>query len=446
VSLAGAPRAVAFARAVAMPRLSRLQLAAIAYFVVVFGGTNFLFVDAAGRAATNPVYAGAWGVIYAAVGLGLACDLMIARRLPLDAKGLLFAAIPAVSAIWSIEPGASASYGASFTLGVLAGALLAVRMDLESFLDCLLKAVQVLAAASIALLLIAPQHAIYNDFMQRASYLGLPAISGVMPHKNAAALAYVVGLTLLLARRERSRPLAFGGWLTAFLGLGLASGSALFPVLALVAAAFALLSKPRGRSLIVPLFIAVVAASSLAVMGVERLVPDWVYASLGRTSHLTGRTAIWAIGVGLVAQHPWLGYGFEAAFRSEALYQRELIHQFSWYRAPHAHNSYLQAAIAVGLPAAAAMFAVLGTALAAAANKARSLDAQAHHLIAFSAVILIFCVAGASENFLMQHNGVFAVLAGALMAYVRPTFSLPASPRQPSWKRFAGHAALEGRS
>jgi exopolysaccharide production protein ExoQ len=422
--------------------MSRLQMAATAYLVIAFGGANFLFLDGDGRAATNPLYAGIWGVVCVGVGLALLRDMLVERSFPLDTRGLLFAAIPLLSTIWSIEPGSTAFYGGSFTVGVLSGALLAVRLAPAAFLTSLLRAVQVLAIASLLLLLLWPQRAIYHDFMARQSYLGFPAIEGVMPHKNIAAVAYAVGIALLAGRRRSMRPAIFVGWLAGFAIMGLATGSALFPVLlALIGLA---VSSPvsRTRRLILPVFILIVVIASLAASGVDRLAPDWLYKALGRSSELTGRTSIWAIGVHLVSERPWLGYGFEAAFRSDALYRSELVHEFGWYRPPHAHNSYLQAAISVGLPGAAAMFAALGAALAGVGRSALP-DRRAARLVTLSIAILIFCVAGASENVLMQYNGAFAILVGALMTYVR-TPAARAAP-QPLWTAASVQPSLGAR-
>jgi O-antigen ligase len=67
---------------------------------------------------------------------------------------------------------------------------------------------------------------------------------------------------------------------------------------------------------------------------------------LGRSSALTGRTPLWSSLLPFIADRPLLGYGFGDAFWNK--YQYAIALGGTWHP-PHAHNAFVDFALALGL-------------------------------------------------------------------------------------------------
>ncbi len=88
-------------------------------------------------------------------------------------------------------------------------------------------------------------------------------------------------------------------------------------------------------------------ASGVLVGYASFLSFDSVNEMLGRSSNLTGRLGIWMAVEKLIEQRPLLGYGY--GFWDATSQQRLLIWQSINFRAPHAHNEYLDCMLQVGV-------------------------------------------------------------------------------------------------
>ena len=77
----------------------------------------------------------------------------------------------------------------------------------------------------------------------------------------------------------------------------------------------------------------------------------------------TGRTDLWTFGLEFVQKSPWFGYGFESFWGTARIVAIEQPIELSWdvRGIVHGHNSWLDAAIAFGLPGA--FFITLGLTL-----------------------------------------------------------------------------------
>lgn len=84
---------------------------------------------------------------------------------------------------------------------------------------------------------------------------------------------------------------------------------------------------------------------------------------LGKDMTLTGRTVLWQRAQVLIAEHPWLGHGFQAFWR------RDYVEAEGRWRSFHMpsrtgfnfHNLYLEAAVGLGWIGVAALVGVLAT-------------------------------------------------------------------------------------
>lgn len=71
---------------------------------------------------------------------------------------------------------------------------------------------------------------------------------------------------------------------------------------------------------------------------------DAVLEALGRNATLTGRTTIWNVSMDLAAQRPWLGWGMWGAFSPASP-----IHDALTWAPAHAHNSWVDTLLTVGV-------------------------------------------------------------------------------------------------
>jgi exopolysaccharide production protein ExoQ len=75
-----------------------------------------------------------------------------------------------------------------------------------------------------------------------------------------------------------------------------------------------------------------------------------VFGLLGKDATLTGRTQIWAAVMHRIDERPWLGYGYAATWDNTAPYGplSWIIHD-AGFRPHHAHNSWLEQWLALGV-------------------------------------------------------------------------------------------------
>ncbi len=74
---------------------------------------------------------------------------------------------------------------------------------------------------------------------------------------------------------------------------------------------------------------------------------------MGADATFTGRTSIWQFGLEKLSQTPWRGFGLESFWEAAVVRQAENPYYLDWdvRGIVHAHNGYLDIAIAMGVPA-----------------------------------------------------------------------------------------------
>ncbi len=177
---------------------------------------------------------------------------------------------------------------------------------------------------------------------------------GVYDHKNIAS--YVMGAFAMI------------GWFVArngrpFMGLMLALLSIVFvifagskTVLAILPVAFVAARVARWttfaplRLVVIVLPVGLLAFATLGAVlhppvlkTLQSIVPNLTY---------TGRTDLWVFGLQYLAEVPWLGYGFESFWGTARVTALEQPIELAWdvRGIVHGHNSWLDSAIAFGLP------------------------------------------------------------------------------------------------
>lgn len=250
-------------------------------------------------------YVGVYGITCLLIVMQFRRFIYLSTREPLL---LLLIGVALISVLWSVAP--QVTLRSSFALigTTLFGAYLAVRFSLREQLQLLAWALGIAALFSLAFAFALPEYGVMNDARGEAW-------RGIYHHKNVLgrlmSLSTAVFFFLALGGR-RHRWLTWCGFCLS-LGLLLLSGAKT----ALVVLLTVLILLPLYRALreaytiIVPILITCVFAVGGGLVWLSSNL-DSTFGVLGRDATLTGRTDIWSAVVGMIAERPWLGYGYSA--------------------------------------------------------------------------------------------------------------------------------------
>lgn len=264
-----------------------------------------------------------------AAAYGLAALLLAGRwdRRAASLPLLALMVLPALSALWSPDPGLTLRRSLALWGTTLFGLYLGLAFT-EAQLRRLVVAVALAGAVASAWVL-----AFLGDQGLMAYGEVGRVWQGAYPHKNILAL--VMALSLLCLLRPPFRPgrvvLAAG---LAVLLVGANSATAMIALAVALACAWL---PPRAA------WLALAAAPALLVVDAALLTD-----LLGRDTSLTNRLPLWKFVFQHIAEQPWLGWGygtFFAGLDSPAAEQWALSGLFE----AHAHNGGLQVLLDVGL-------------------------------------------------------------------------------------------------
>lgn len=256
-----------------------------------------------------------------------------------------FAAFALLSSLWAERPGAVILASSITLLALVFGLSSGRRLDAHSAVLAVMLFAFVATVSSVVLAIAAPHIAIVQEGYQSGS------LKGIYTHRNHLAYVAFLGVTSALVGASLLRlrwvphlvlvVCSFGLWQTR-------SASAIF--LLLVSAALLLIVrtlsmaglKYRALVLFVCSFGVVVSVWVLST-GAGR-----VLSLLDRDPTLTGRTDIWRLVLAAWAERPLLGYGWGVPWLAESTVQNWVSFQ-AGFRVFHAHNSYLDVLLQVGV-------------------------------------------------------------------------------------------------
>lgn len=254
-----------------------------------------------------------------------------------------------LSSVWSINPAATLrgglQYGSTILCAVVAARIAGPRGLVVGAL-----------VACNAVLLYSTMFGYYDYDVIDGSY----AFEGAFSSKNQlgffASLAILFGLMAVFSRGA-------GVWIK-----GLAVGTVLFGAVLLklcqsatsiatvgvtggvvVGLFVARRISPTPRSIIVLLGMAFVAV--LAVAAVQVGAFESFLGAFGKDSTLTGRTYLWSVGIETAREQPFVGLGY-LAFWTQGYGPAEVLWEDFYIPARtgfHFHNSYIEAAVGLGL-------------------------------------------------------------------------------------------------
>jgi O-antigen ligase len=239
---------------------------------------------------------------------------------------------------------------------------------------------------------------------------------GVMVQKNmlGEASTFAAIFFLVVTVKKVVHPalgsLLFVSSVVALIGSRSRTAEAVF-VVSVVGIGLLVIRRPKGTS--AP-WIAAVLVVACAV------VPFFIgpiAARLGYNKPLNGRTLLWSAALDMIKRRPLTGYGFSAVWgrgRATLLPQLPVTANRS---ATHAHNSIINIATELGVPAAMIECVFLIRALS---NAMRLFDRESTAFALFAAgFVLAVVFEGFNENVMLQIHSLFWILLVALAVAVR---------------------------
>jgi len=351
--------------------------------------------------------------------LGLSLLLLARHRRelrPLLAAGwpvLLPVLVAALSPAWSLDAQESLRAAVSLEAYTAFGLWLALRFDAAEQHRLVAGVLALITAGSALTVLVAPELGVMREVHPGAW-------NGLYFHKNALAGYLALGV-LACGLLALAQPLA-RAWAGSAAALALAmlvparsvGGAAALALAAApvgLAAGLRRLARPARIRAAIPVAMALAAIAALALAMAPRLL-----ALVGRDVTLTRRTEIWALLVGPLGEHPWLGHG-AGAFWHVAAASRGVARSLH-FDPMSAHNGFLDLALELGVVGLAAFCVPFALALARAARLA--LDGQGAGAL-WPLAFLAWCVtSNLPESAFMRHGplgwAVFIATAATLAA------------------------------
>ncbi len=289
-------------------------------------------------------------------GLPMVWHLGLARLRPLASRPVLFfGAWLGFTALISADPMLSLRRLALYVIaGFLSVSLILVARSARQLAEAFAMAGGTILAASYLGLVLAPgltMHSAY-DLTGEIGHNGL--WRGIFPHKNEAGMAMtlivIMGL-FVAAIRDRWLGWTMAGAAAVFL-VGSGSKTPLF-TLAMVLGITWLCGVIRSRWLRALLLVGPVCL--MMTMTIGSIIFPPIRALLDAVmvdATFTARNEIWTFAIDNIAQRPLTGFGFGAFWLTErTVYGSVVDPDSNWVQtATQAHNSFLDAAIAMGLP------------------------------------------------------------------------------------------------
>ena len=351
-----------------------------------------------------------WPPVYLASLLLIALSPVAVWRTALRAwPVLLLAGLTVVSAVWSLDAGITVRRSLAVVMTAVFGVWLAARYCWRDLIRLVAALFAILAAGSLIAGAAFPGFGVMQE-------IHVGAWRGLWWEKNTlgammawGSLSFCAAIAVSPTNTERRV------WM-GFLGLGVLLVLLSTSKTALLATAIAV-GGPVGIALARQGFgfaasaIFLLLLSGGALAGVLLVGPGVILEALGRDATLTGRTEIWAVLGGQIAERPLTGYGYGAYWEVEngpAFWVRQ---QTAW-PVPTAHNAWLETALAIGVPGTLFALVLVVTGLLRAAGRLFA-GRSAYWALPFLTSWLIVSL---SESILLEQNGLVWLLVSMTLA------------------------------
>ncbi|MBC7668141.1 O-antigen ligase family protein [Caulobacter sp. DWR2-3-1b2] len=328
---------------------AHIALFALAVFALLLysGGWELPLVGEsateAGSAILRVAYLPAYAAGFALIALRPGATFRVLIRQPFL---IVLLVVVVASMVWSVNPDQTARRCFALVCTTLGGVALAARFRWPQLAEVVGAAFAVLIIASFVVCLAVPRIGIMTELFPGAW-------RGLWREKNGLGGNMAFGFCILSAAALLNPRRAHLWWTFAGLALVLvlmstSKTSLVSLVLGMGAIGFVLVARRSPA--------AGVAATWAGVTGVVLLAAfilfaaDVFFSILGKDATLTGRTKIWSAVMREIEDRPWLGYGYQAVWGDKTGWG-----PFAWisknagFQAQHAHNSWLEQWLGMGL-------------------------------------------------------------------------------------------------
>lgn len=272
----------------------------------------------------------------------------ILRLSPSATLPIAFVAVAAASVGWSILPNESAVGAFALVILLIAALLVASKVEIPYLVSGVIAGAAASLIISLAIAIVRPDLGLVAESYKYGS------LRGIYEHRNQMGYTMTIGVVALASSRNlwlRARRNTTIGMLLAFLGgiIWSASSSALAMTLVSLLFAAALRSIPKSQNKLRPFYLTCYLL--IGIFGTWLVTNEFgeVTQLLGRDETLTGRTTIWPHVLEAWLHSPWFGFGWEAVWLDGSYVADWVSRQVDGYRVYHAHNSYLDVLIQLGI-------------------------------------------------------------------------------------------------
>jgi hypothetical protein len=338
--------------------LSRLDLFLYAYLVMVLGCIYFLFnyvegISFSERAGESVLFRAFWLFLYVLLTLHIVHDhLRFLSVLSRSVAFLVFVVLAVASLLYSGTDATALVKFLMYLASIFFSAWVAACYSVDEFVEALFRIGGVVLIFHVLLFPVIGS-AIDYDALHRLTILRTEPYAGVFGHKNLAGAFFGLMVVISFVRLV-SGPRRQTGWsalLTVLNLLALAETGAAGPLvsvivtLALTSGLFLLAIGRRDLAAIYWLVLGFVGLGLLIVPS------DNLYAVVGRSEGLTGRSFLWSVWPHFFWERPWLGYGFSGFFSGlPNAPSSELTQMAPWNTEFGSfENSYLDALLQFGI-------------------------------------------------------------------------------------------------
>lgn len=296
-----------------------------------------------GSAILRLGYLPAYAAGFALIALRPGASLRVLIRQPFL---LVLLTIAVASMFWSVNPDQTVRRCFALVCTTLGGVALAARFRWPQLAEVMGAAFALLIVACFVVCLAVPRIGVMTELFPGA-WRGLWREKNGLGGLMAFGFCILSAAALLNPRRARLW-WTFAGLAVVLVLMSTSKTSLVSLVLGAGAVGFVLVAR-RGP--------AVGAAATWAgVTGVVLLIAfslfaaDVFFAILGKDATLTGRTKIWSAVMREIEDRPWQGYGYSAVWGDKSGWG-----PFAWisknagFQAQHAHNSWLEQWLGLGL-------------------------------------------------------------------------------------------------
>lgn len=284
-----------------------------------------------------------WGIVYLVTAARVvARRKLITNALRANRPLAILVTLTFVSALWSIDPGATIHQSIGLLFGLLFAADISTTFSLKQQLQIVCIALVAVVTMSIVVQVAFPEFVPGSDLEGTAWH-------GVFARKNEFGRIVCVTATAILPLVWRSRwktlsIIGIAGALTA-LSRSVSSMIYLAVVVGVTKGWSITLLPPRLRSLIIACVLST-AGVATCVIGANF---NEITTMMGKDAHLTGRSDLWSNAMLAIADRPFLGYGFQAFWGVDSQPAKTVRQAAGWEDAPHAHNGYIDLTLSLGL-------------------------------------------------------------------------------------------------